>query len=132
VRFFLDNNLSHRVARALHCLVEPRHEVVHLKDRFAPDTPDVDWMNALAEEPDWIILSGDVAISRNPHEVEAWKRSGHPIFFLKHGWINQPLWEQASRFFHLFPEIEKRARKAKAGESFLVPFKGKIEEPELR
>jgi PIN like domain len=129
VRFFLDNNLSQRVARALHCLVEPRHTVIHLKDRFPPATPDVDWMNALAAESDWIILSADVAISRNPHEVEAWKRAGHPIFFFKHSWFQQNFWEQASRLFHLFPDILKRAEKARKGDAFLVPFKGKIEEP---
>jgi len=129
VKFFLDNNISPRVARALHCLAQPAHSVVHLKDRFAADTPDVDWMNALAKEKDWIILSGDTAISRNPHEVEAWKRAGHPIFFLKSGWVHQPFWEHASRLCHLFPEIIKRAGKARAGDAFLVPFKGQIEDP---
>lgn len=129
MRFFLDNNLSHRVARALHCLVEPKHSVIHLKDRFPANTPDVDWMNALAGEPDWIILSADTAISRNPHEVEAWKRAGHPIFFFKYSWVQQIFWEQASRICHLFPEIEKLATKAHKGDAFLVPFKGKIEKP---
>lgn len=129
MRFFLDNNLSHRVGCALHCLVEPKHSVVHLRDRFAVDTPDVDWMNALAKEKDWIILSADTAISRNPHEVEAWKRAGHPIFFFKYSWVHQLFWEQASRLCHLFPEIVKRAEKARRGDAFLVPFKGKIEKP---
>jgi hypothetical protein len=42
----------------------------------------------LAGESGWVILSGDVAIGRNPHEVEAWKAAGHTIFFLKAGWTN--------------------------------------------
>ena len=86
-------------------------------------------MSALVDKPEWIILSADIAISRNPHEVEAWKRAGHPIFFLKQAWIHQPFWEQASRLFHLFPEILKRAEQARTGDSFLVPFKGQIEGP---
>lgn len=86
-------------------------------------------MNALAKEKDWIILSADTAISRNPHEVEAWKRAGHPIFFFKYSWVHQLFWKQASRLCHLFPEIIKRAEKAKRGDAFLVPFKGKIEKP---
>ena len=89
MRFFLDNNLSPRVARALHCLVEPRHSVAHLKDRFAADITDVEWMSALVDKPEWIILSADIAISRNPHEVEAWKRAGHPIFFFKYAVDNR-------------------------------------------
>lgn len=86
-------------------------------------------MNQLAKETDWIILSADTAISRNPHEVEAWKRAGHPIFFFKHAWMQQVFWEQASRLCHLFPDILKRAEKARKGDAFLVPFKGKIEAP---
>lgn len=128
MRFFLDNNLPPRVARALHCLLTPMHSAVHLKERFVPDIADVDWLDALADEPDWIILSADTAISRNPHEVAAWKRGGHPTFFLKAHWVHQPLWLQASRLFLLFPEILRRAEKARSGDAFVVPFKGgKIE-----
>jgi hypothetical protein len=36
-------------------------------------------MTKLANEMDWVIISADTAISRNPHEVEAWKQAGHPI-----------------------------------------------------
>lgn len=84
-------------------------------------------MNALAGEIGWIILSADMAISRNPHEVEAWKKAGHPIFFFKPAWIQQLFWEQSSRICHLFPEIMKHALRAHSGDAFLVPFKGKIE-----
>ncbi|HEY8900756.1 MAG TPA: hypothetical protein VIM61_10125 [Chthoniobacterales bacterium] len=128
MRFFLDNNLPPRVARALHCLLQPKDSATHLKDRFAPDVTDVEWLTALAEEEDWIILSADTAITRNPHEIAAWKKGGHPTFFLKANWVHQPLWEQASRLFHLFPEILKLAAKARRGDAFAVPFKGaKIE-----
>lgn len=128
MRFFLDNNLPPRIARALNCLLQPTHSAIHLKERFEPDTSDVDWLTALSLETDWVILSADTAISRNPHEIEAWKLGGHPTFFLKAHWVHQPLWEQASRLFHLFPEILKHAEKARAGDAFVVPFKGgKIE-----
>ena len=40
MRFFFDNNLSIKLAKSLHVLVEPEHEVVHLKDRFAANTKD--------------------------------------------------------------------------------------------
>ena len=127
MRFFVDNNISHRVARALNCLVEPRHSVVHLKERFLADTSDIAWMTALAEESDWIILSADIAISRNPHEVAAWKKAGHPTFFFKPAWVQQPFWEQASRICHLFPDIIKQSERTRTGDAFVVPFKGKIE-----
>jgi hypothetical protein len=76
-----------------------------------------------------VIISADVAISLNPHEIRAWREAGHPIFFLKHACAHQSRWEAASRLFHLFPEILKLAEKAKRGDVFFVPFKGKIERP---
>ncbi len=74
-----------------------------------------------------IIISGDVNISRNLHEVRAWKEAGHTIFFLKHGWTHLPLWEQTAKLFHLFPEILRQAQKAKRGSGFMIPVRGPIE-----
>lgn len=67
----------------MHVLVAPEHQVVHLKDRFAANTLDETWMSALARETDWVIVSADLRIRKNPHEVEAWKAAGHTTFFLK-------------------------------------------------
>lgn len=124
MRFFIDNNLSIKVARALHCLVEPEHEVVHLRSKFTADTPDVEWMGGLAAEEGWIILSGDTNIRRNPHEIEAWKTAGHTMFFLKSGWMHLQGFEQAAKLFHRFPDILKLAEKAPRGGGYLVPVKG--------
>ena len=126
MRFFLDNNLSPKIARALDCLTQPKHSV---RDLFAPETPDVTWMQELARQGSWIILSADVAISRNPHEVRAWKEASHPIFFLKDAWRHQHLWEQASRICHVFPSIIEYAERAKPDDAFFVPFKGQIRGP---
>jgi PIN like domain len=48
-------------------------------------------MRALAKEEDLAIITADVAISRNPHEIEAWKEAGHTVFFLKPGWTHLAL-----------------------------------------
>ncbi|MGA8658846.1 MAG: DUF5615 family PIN-like protein [Chthoniobacterales bacterium] len=127
MRFFFDNNLSPKIARALNCLVQPEHEVIHLRERFAPGTPDAEWMRILAGEMDWVIISADTAISRNPHEVQAWKEAGHPIFFFKHSLAQQPFWQQASRLCRVFPDIIRLASRAGPGDSFQIPVKGAIE-----
>ena len=128
MKFFVDNNISPKAARALNCLVEPHHSVVHLKDKFAAETPDIEWMEKLAEEPGWIIVSGDTNISRNPHEINAWKTAGHTIFFLTHGWIHLGRFEQASKLLAIFPRIIELAEKAKRSSAFMVPVRGaKIE-----
>jgi hypothetical protein len=87
---FLDNNLSPKVARALNALLEPEHSAHHLKDLYPAGTLDEVWMRDLGNQTGWVILSGDSAISRNPHEVRAWKEAGHPIFFLKPAWAHLP------------------------------------------
>jgi hypothetical protein len=126
LRFFFDNNLAPKLARGFHQFVVGEHEVIHLRDRFSEDTPDVEWMKRLASESGWVILSGDVAIGRNPHEVQAWKAAGHTIFFLKAGWTNIGLWQQVQKLARCFSDIIKQAGKAKPGDAFVVTVNGKI------
>jgi len=100
------------------------NEVVHLRQRFEPDTPDVVWIAALAGERDLIIVSGDPHITRNAAERAAWRESGLTAYFLKPGWADQPLWTYASRFMAYWPQITKHAKRSRRGDGFLVPFKG--------
>ena len=66
MRFFFDNNLPPKLAKSLHVLVEPHHQVVHLKAKFAADARDETWMLELAKEEDWVIVSGDLRIRKKP------------------------------------------------------------------
>jgi len=126
LRFFLDNNLAPKLARGFHQFVIGEHEVVHLRDRFSEETPDVEWMRQLAGESGWGIRSGDVAIGRNPPEVMAWKGAGPTIFFLKAGWTNIAFWQQVQKLARCFPDIINHARRAKPGDAFVVTVNGKI------
>lgn len=127
MRFFIDNNIAPKLARGFNQFVAGEHEVMHLRDRFPGNTPDVEWMRELAAESTWIILSGDVAISRNPHEIAAWQQAGHTIFFLKAGWTNIEFWQQVQKLAKCFPEIISRAQRAKPGDSYVVTVNGRIE-----
>lgn len=124
---FHRQQLAPKLARGFHQFVKGEHEVVHLRDRFAGSTPDVEWMRKLAEEAEWVIVSGDVAIRSNPHEVAAWQQAGHTIFFLKAGWTNFEFWQQVQKLAKCFPEIIKRAKDARRGDSFVVTVNGRIE-----
>ncbi|MBI2928714.1 MAG: DUF5615 family PIN-like protein [Verrucomicrobia bacterium] len=128
MNFLFDNNLAPKLARGLNALVEPEHKIVHLKDRFAPNVEDEEWMKTLAQEQCWVIITADVRIRRNPHEVRAWKEAGHTVFFLKPGWTDLTFWEQANKFTKSFPDIISTAERAKLGAGFLVSVNGKIEE----
>jgi PIN like domain len=70
LKVFLDNNLSPYLALALSTLLEPEgDQVVHLRDRFAHDTEDRVWIEALSGEGGWLVISAD----RRIHCVSAWK-----------------------------------------------------------
>ena len=85
-------------------------------------------MQALAGESDWIILSGDVAIGRNPHEVAAWRAADHTIFFLKPGWTNIEFWHQVQKLAKCFPDIIAASQRAEPGDSFMVTINCRVEE----
>jgi PIN like domain len=127
VKFFFDNNLAPKLARGLHEFVKPDHEVVHLKARFPGETEDEDWMRGLMGEAGLVIVTADINIGKNPHEVRAWKEVGHTIIFLKPGWVSLPFWTQAYKFTKCFPTIIERALRAEPGDSFVVAVNGKIE-----
>ena len=80
MNFFFDNNLAPKLAHGLDQMAQPDHRVVHLKDRFPGNTEDVVWMQALANELDLVIVTADVRIRRNPHEVKAWVAAGTRFF----------------------------------------------------
>lgn len=84
-------------------------------------------MATLAKEQNWVIISGDLQIRKNPHEIRAWRAAGHTTFFLKAGWINLPFWIQAWKFVKCFPDIMVAAERGKSGTVFFVSTKGKIE-----
>src|SRR6266581_3339216 len=64
MRFFLDNCLAIRHARALNEMVKPEHTFTHLQDKFGPNAKDEDWIRALGREGDWIVISGDYRIGQ--------------------------------------------------------------------
>ncbi|MDO9540949.1 MAG: DUF5615 family PIN-like protein [Kiritimatiellia bacterium] len=127
MKFFFDNNLSPKLAHGLRAMVEPEHEVIHLKDNFAPNTEDAVWMKALAGDKGRVIITADIRIGRNPYEVRAWKEAGQTVFFLKPGWLKLTFWEQAAKFTKCFPNIIKEAEKARQGDAFIISVNGKIE-----
>ena len=122
MKFFFDNTMSRRVIEALKIL-DSSQEIVHLTERFPADTPDAEWISALSEEGDWVIVSGDVRITRNPGERAAWLESKLLAFFLAKGWTNQPLWDQAWRFVKCWPRIVEQASRIKPPAGFIVPLK---------
>ena len=131
MKFFLDNNLPPAIARALNELVGDEHEVVHLRAKFSADTTDVEWIQSLGNEGDWIMITRDDAIIRKPQEREALKQSGITAFFLAQGWKHLTRWELAWKIVRWWPNIQEQASLVAKGAIFIVPVKysGKFKVP---
>jgi hypothetical protein len=128
VKFFLDNNLAPRHAKALHAIFEGEHQISHLRDQFAENAKDEDWLPKLIEQKDWIVISGDFRIFKNPHQRAIWENSSLVVFFLAKAWASLPLLEKHAKLSRYFPDIVEVAKKAKGGTGFEVKINGGIHE----
>lgn len=120
---FLDNNLSPYLARALNALLEPEgDEVIHLSDRFSRQIDDRAWIDALAAEGGWTVISADRRIYRNRLEREAWRRSRLVVFFLAPQWSKARSTEIAWRLLRWWPRIREQVAIVAAPAAFELPF----------
>lgn len=126
MRFFLDNCLAIRHARALNEMVKPDHSFTHLQDKFPPSTKDEEWIRGLGQEGDWVVISGDYRIGKSAHERAAWHDSGLTVFFLSKGWTNIPPLQQHSKLAAALSDIIEEATRAKPGSGFSIALNGKI------
>lgn len=121
MRFFLDNNWSPHLARALAALNVPEgHHVEHLKDRFSASTPDVTWINKLSSEGGWIVVTKD-RLRKGALERAALRSSGLLVFiFVKH-WAHTQDWDQAAGLVRWWPRILTVSVQMAPG-AFEVPY----------
>lgn len=123
MRFFLDNCLSPRHAKALDSLsLSEGCSVSHLSDVFSTrNIPDEQWLPDLSKQGDWVVVSGDMRIFKSPHLRQIWVESRMTTFFLGKGWMNQVFWEQAWWLVRWWPKIISQARFVDVGTGFEIP-----------
>jgi hypothetical protein len=78
MKFFIDNNLSPKLARGMAAFGE---DVTHLIDHYSPDTPDADWLPKIGEQ-EWILVTRDDRVRYKPAELHAYKTHRVGAFFL--------------------------------------------------
>lgn len=82
MKLFLDNNLPPSLAKALDALVAPyNHQAAHLSEEFPTNTPDLEWIAALKEQGNCIILTND-SFKEYVAERKALAESGLVVFWL--------------------------------------------------
>jgi PIN domain-containing protein len=126
VKVLLDNNLSPAIARALHELFAPEHEIVALRDKFDPKTIDAEWIPALSREGRWVVISGDRRITRNKAEYEAFRNSRLVGFFLAKGLYKAKVTKQMERLLALWERMETLATHVEGGAMFELQMKSSL------
>lgn len=125
MKFFFDNNMSPHLARAIRELCKAEsdvREVLHLKDRFPPNISDVEWINALAQEGGWVIVSQD-SLRKNDLERAALRNCGLVVFALQPQWAQQAHWNKAQNLVRWWPAIMTQSKRFKGGAALGVPWK---------
>lgn len=118
MNFFFDNCLPKRLAHAV-AILDDDHEVIHLQDRYAANTPDLKWLELLGTERAWNVISCD-AFNKTKEEKEAVRRLARCTFTFAGGYANLPIWTQAYKIIQRWPEVLKTAAGARVGQVFRV------------
>jgi hypothetical protein len=127
MKCLFDNNLPPKLAVTLNYLEGDDGMVVeHIKEKFSSDTPDIEWINKLAKEGGWFVITKDNQIRKKPHERQVWKESHIPVVFLQKSWINYDFWGIAWRFVKYWPDLKRSISQNKKIVSFELTVNGKI------
>jgi hypothetical protein len=126
LRFFFDNCLSPKLARAIAIIADT--EIKHLREKFDADTADEVWIPALAQEGNWIVVTADTSITRGRTQRQVWQQSRLIGFYLAGSFPMLDVWEQAWRLVKWWPVILKQASLAAPGSTYLLALepRGKI------
>jgi hypothetical protein len=127
MKCLFDNNMPPKLAKTLNFLEgDDGMTVEHLKEKFPPDTPDIEWITKLSKEGKWFIITQDNQIRKRSPEKKAWKESHIPIIFLQKSWIRLNLWEMAWRLIKYWPELKENISLNRKNESFQLTINGKV------
>lgn len=126
MRLFFDNCIAPKHVRALAALWDD-HILVHLREKFAPNITDQEWLPRLKSEGDWVVLSGDFNIVRKRRTLAVWRECALTSFFLVDGWQELPMPQQHAKLTIVLGDILARAARAPAGSAFRVRMRGAID-----
>jgi hypothetical protein len=114
LKLLVDNNISFTIADCLQPIF-PEHKIASLRDKFAANTKDVDWIGALHEEGGWAVLTMERRLKTRPHERLALERSKIVFFFLTGAWLKYSVAETAWRVIRLMPLMSTQASVTESG-----------------
>jgi hypothetical protein len=126
IRFFLDENLGHDLAKGLRLL---GYDVEHLLDTFEPGTKDVDWLGYVGDNH-LALITRDKGIRKKPNELALLLKYKVVAFYL--GGTKQSGRAIATQLIKAWERMEllaqKQFKKGTAAAFIVRPGGGKIQE----
>ncbi|MDB5541864.1 MAG: hypothetical protein JWQ89_3591 [Devosia sp.] len=124
MKLLIDNNLSPKVARAIHQLIVGDGDLaVPLRDKFDHSISDLDWIAALATEGGWSVVSGDHRITKNRIERAAWLQTNLIGFFLEPSLARLDPLNQTARLIFWIPILRRQLSLIRGPALFALPLK---------
>ena len=118
MKFFFDNNISIHVVAGMKAFGE---DVIHLKEKFPENTPDIEWLKYVGEN-NLALITRDERIRWNPAELSAFQKFKVGAFFL--GGKNLDKWKIIQQVVHNWPRIKEIAEKTSPPYAFRIPPHG--------
>ena len=126
--FFLDKHISIRIAQFLSTIYRNQpHHIAHIQDRYGNGITDIEWMSRLSSEGNWIIISADLNILRNPQERAAWLEAGLTTIFLPEGFTSLGKVRQSCKTICWWPDIINFSQKNPSGIAVYLNLSGKFQ-----
>ena len=118
MRFFVDNNLSPKLARGMAAFGE---DVTHLQDHYPADAKDTDWLPRIGRD-EWILLTRDDRVRFRPAELGAIKQHRVGAFFL--GGKDRSRWDLIQQVVRNWRRMNELSEKTVRPFAFRVPPQG--------
>ena len=129
MKFIFDHCIAKAMSKGLAEFTRDREiEIHHLGELFPANTPDLVWIPRLRDEG-YILVSGDIRITKNPVEREAWREAGFTAFFLDDGWSTRGFWPKVLELVRWWPTVMDTAKTCAPGSGFRLKFKGSKPDP---
>jgi hypothetical protein len=122
VTFFFDNHHSQWLVALLR---EQGVDAVHLRDEFDQGTDDKDWLPEVGRRG-WILVTGDHRILRRKEEKRVFHQARLISFFEAKEYNNKHRETRIKWVRSRWAHIEEHAAQAQPGDSYEVPWKGRI------
>lgn len=110
MQFLVDHCISHRVCKAIAVLTASGPIQIHaLKDHFPVTATDKEFLQKLAADGNWCIISQDTRVPAQAVRLRLAAEQGSIIFMLNGKWGNETLWRKASHLIAWWPFMQALA-----------------------